>query len=152
MTSTKQNETWNIGFPRMYELVKNLKEKGGFSHWVMWNIWQDCRPLKSGKESPNPSGYKTEAGPSQLQGLPQQAGSRQASSYLGYHRLSTSGGPGTEPLGERIEGTSRACPGMKAFQGLFIPSVATVESPLPPQLNIYTPFNWCIYPLPIILI
>jgi hypothetical protein len=26
MTSTKQNEIWNIGFPRMYELVKNLKE------------------------------------------------------------------------------------------------------------------------------
>lgn len=54
VTSTNQNEIWNIKFPTMCALVKRKKKKeergkgggrrgiagrGGFSHWVMWNIW-----------------------------------------------------------------------------------------------------------------
>ena len=69
----------------------------------------------------------------------EQAGSRQASSDLAIIGSPPSGGPGTEPLGERTEAAPRAWPGMKAFQVAFTFCGWIVESPLPRHSQIYTP-------------
>lgn len=115
-TSTKQNEIWNIGFPRMYELCKKSERKGRFftlsnvKHLVqIVGLWrgkgraQIHQAIKQKQAQANSRVFPAGR---------QQAGIQRFS----YHRLSTLWGPGTESLGERTEAAPRACPGMKAFQ------------------------------------